>query len=348
MIEREQLKFPSILFQFLDGFFEQEPDQERFRQTLNNLCVTEEEFRDPAYSFNGKQIFRMLEMLRNTSVDEPAAFRVLQHLSISNLGMAGIAGLTAVSLKEAVMIALKVYPYFMPAVEFSGRYSGDDYRLEATLLTDFGESNGVLMEIILGAMKQLAEEAIGKRMDATITLAHTPAFGSDKSSTKALYETQLGCTVAFDADVNALILPKAYLDTRLKRQNPIMHTYAQDVLEKELAYHNAAAPLTLKVRGVLQDAMNSGISPSLESVADTLHMSPRTLSRKLAKENTHYKTLLNEVRFEQAKSLLKQTDISIKQLAARLGFASGDAFTRAFKSFTGDTPNQWRSRLGRK
>ena len=101
--------FPSILLQVLDSYFDSENEQKNLEHTLNYLSVSQQQFRDPNYFFNGDQFFLLVDLLRKTSVHKPPALHVLRHLSISNMGMAGIAGLTALTLKEAFSVAMKFF-----------------------------------------------------------------------------------------------------------------------------------------------------------------------------------------------------------------------------------------------
>jgi len=84
--------------------------------------------------------------------------------------------------------------------------------------------------------------------------------------------------------------------------------------------------------------------PSLSSLANDKHMSPRTFSRRLKEQGYSYKQLLEEVRQEQACLLLKSTHLSISDVSLKLGYHEPANFIRAFKSWYDCTPTQWRKR----
>ena len=52
----------------------------------------------------------------------------------------------------------------------------------------------------------------------------------------------------------------------------------------------------------------------------------------------------NEIRFNRAKYLLKDSEAPLKSIASKVGYSNADAFVRAFKTYTGDTPSQWKSK----
>ena len=79
-----------------------------------------------------------------------------------------------------------------------------------------------------------------------------------------------------------------------------------------------------------------------------MHVSPRTLIRKLSQEDTSFKQISNEVRLQRARELLTNTNLSVKQIAARTGFSNANSFSRAFKGLSGETPLNWRSKHSRK
>lgn len=85
-------------------------------------------------------------------------------------------------------------------------------------------------------------------------------------------------------------------------------------------------------------------APSLETVAGQLAMSPRTLRRKLAEEDTHFQALVDLFRESQARELLLGSDASVEWIADRLGYGEASAFVHAFKRWTGKTPGQFRRR----
>jgi AraC-like DNA-binding protein len=72
-------------------------------------------------------------------------------------------------------------------------------------------------------------------------------------------------------------------------------------------------------------------------------MSPRSLHRQLQEEGASLQQLKDEVRSQKAKDLLLRTTQPIKQVAAAAGFRNEKSFTRAFRSWAGCTPTDFRS-----
>lgn len=95
--------------------------------------------------------------------------------------------------------------------------------------------------------------------------------------------------------------------------------------------------------GVIRAYLPSG-APSLEVAADLLGTSPRTMRRRLHQANHSYRKVLAGVQFRRAKELLDSGDSKIIDIANEVGFESASNFTRAFRSFTGMTPTEYRRR----
>ena len=82
----------------------------------------------------------------------------------------------------------------------------------------------------------------------------------------------------------------------------------------------------------------------IENVAEKLHVSPRTLRRKLAAEDVTFARILEDLRFALAKHYLAEQDFSISRIAWLLGYAEVSAFSHAFRRWSGRPPRAARSR----
>ena len=77
-------------------------------------------------------------------------------------------------------------------------------------------------------------------------------------------------------------------------------------------------------------------------VARALHMSARTLQRRLEQEDTRFSEVLDATRLDLSRRWLSDPGLSLGEIAERLGFADLATFSRAFKRWTGRPPGQWR------
>lgn len=102
-----------------------------------------------------------------------------------------------------------------------------------------------------------------------------------------------------------------------------------------------AATLSDTVRHHIAARLPDGV-PAIETLASILHMTERTMHRRLSDEGVSYRQLLDETRRNLAAEYLAHSTLPLAQVAVRLGFAEPGSFTRAYKRWYGTAPRQAR------
>jgi AraC-like DNA-binding protein len=101
----------------------------------------------------------------------------------------------------------------------------------------------------------------------------------------------------------------------------------------------------LLVRRARKLLLARSVAPiTAEMLARELNFSARSLHRHLAQEGISFQQIKDSVRMEQAIDLLNRSHQPLKRIASQLAFSSEKSFTRAFRRWTGTTPNLWRQR----
>jgi AraC-like DNA-binding protein len=77
-----------------------------------------------------------------------------------------------------------------------------------------------------------------------------------------------------------------------------------------------------------------------------LHLSPRTLHRRLAEHDRSFRDVLNELRRGRAEAYLRDPTISLAEVAFMLGYSEQSTFQHAFRRWVGTTPGEFRARRG--
>ena len=99
--------------------------------------------------------------------------------------------------------------------------------------------------------------------------------------------------------------------------------------------------MRLKVKNLIITLLEKG-EPSIQTVADQLHMSERNLRRKLKLEEANYRDILNEARMELAHHYLVNTLLPVTDISLRLAFTDTSNFSRAFSRYYNVSPSQYR------
>jgi AraC-like DNA-binding protein len=81
---------------------------------------------------------------------------------------------------------------------------------------------------------------------------------------------------------------------------------------------------------------------SIDSVSDALHVTPRTLRRRLSVKDTSFKQLLTDVRQDLATQYIQDRTLTLTEISFMLGFSEASSFSRAFRNWTGKSPGEMR------
>jgi AraC-like DNA-binding protein len=117
-----------------------------------------------------------------------------------------------------------------------------------------------------------------------------------------------------------------------------------DVMPKTIkvsAQHNLSI---CELRNVIAALLPAGY-PGLPAVAVQVGISPRTLQRRLSENDLTFTQLVNQARVTKACQRLAQQDVRIRKIARETGFATPSSFSRAFQSWTGTSPRDFRKGL---
>ncbi len=140
---------------------------------------------------------------------------------------------------------------------------------------------------------------------------------------------------------NELVLDRALLDRPQRQAEPRLLA----LLDRQLGALLSIPPERRRFRDVVERCMTGELperEPVLATVAAQLHMSTRSLQRRLQSEGTSFAEVLAELRRDMALRYLQDRRVSIGEVAFLLGFLDVTGFHRAFKRWTGITPAEHR------
>jgi len=152
-------------------------------------------------------------------------------------------------------------------------------------------------------------------------------------------------TLRFAREANQLRFPAALLDRRLATANPVTARLMIQECERELALLGHGQDLLGQVRALL--VMQPGGYPDVSALCAQLHLSSRSLKRKLRQQGTSFMELRDQARRRDGQRLLESRTLPIEEISARLGYSDPANFTRAFRRWTGESPSASRARSAR-
>lgn len=154
-------------------------------------------------------------------------------------------------------------------------------------------------------------------------------------------ERVFGAPVHYGCPRNELVLARALLERPQRRAE--LRLLA--ILDRQLGNLLSGLPESRRFRDVVKRCMMDELperEPVVAVIAKKLHMSARSLQRRLQGEGTSFAEVLSDLRRDLALRYLQDQRISIAEVAFLLGFLDATAFHRAFKRWTGTTPAKYR------
>lgn len=165
-------------------------------------------------------------------------------------------------------------------------------------------------------------------------------FAHALAADRAEYERIFQCRARFSQRENGFVIPRDVM------RQPCAHHSAELLRVLEADSEQALRrldeqTLTSRVRAVVSARLGNG-GCDVASVAAALHLSVRTLQRRLHTEHTSFDGIADDARRKVALELVTG-EIVLSDLGRRLGFSDGRAFLRAFRRWTGATPTAYRA-----
>lgn len=273
--------------------------------------------------------------------DPALGLRMGQLSKLSQAGLAGVTAAQAPTVREAARTLIR----------FEALY-GSNYRGQSSLHEDaqgawlrfysispYNAYNRFVVDsIIAGWLQQLSSVAGRPLLGEHVDIEFSEPEYAERYSVLSL------TAVNFRAETNQLRLNHASLDLRNAQHCPTTWAFLLQLCERELEQLTRTLSLRERITQMLGPLLNGGRDPDLEEVATRLKLPTWTLRRKLAEEGTQFRAVLNDTRRDLAMTYIRDTELAFGEIAYLLGFASAEAFQRAFKRWNAQTPGEFRRR----
>ncbi|WP_285260533.1 AraC family transcriptional regulator ligand-binding domain-containing protein [Halopseudomonas bauzanensis] len=160
-----------------------------------------------------------------------------------------------------------------------------------------------------------------------------PSVAEFKHPRPAYHEAYLpffGDAVRFNCKHNRLLYNQDTAQLKTLGYNKLLIEVVCSELDRRIDKRHHFEGWAGKVAGITREAISAGKTPSLESVAEVLHHSPRTLRRRLAEQGFNYRLIIDAVRLE-LEQLWELQGLSRAQIGERLGYSETTAYLHARK-----------------
>ena len=255
-----------------------------------------------------------------------------------HLGLVGVTSAQAPTVREAARALIRYEPLY--ASNYRGASGFHEDATGAWLrfysISPYNSYNQFVVDTVLASwVTQLGAVASQPLTPVAVQIEF------QRPNYAARYETFFGKPVEFAAEHNQLRLDQATLALRNPEHCPSTWRQLLELCEAELELRTRTRSLRERVAQLL-GPMLKGQEPDLQQVAGRLQLPPWTLRRKLDEEGTSYRAILNDTRRDLAMAYIRDTESAFGEIAWLLGFSSAEAFQRAFKRWSGQTPGEYR------
>ena len=298
------------------------------------------QMRDPDTRISHRQKVAIFANMQRLTLHADSGLRAGGRQRISDFGILGYTLLSSETFGEAVDFGIRHIRLLGPVFEKSFRLEGDEGVFAGQDFYPLGELMPLATEFWFASIQSLVECVLEQPFPAVRLLLPYPAPAYWQR-----YEEVFRCPVEFDTGVMEMRFDAAVLQQPCPNANPVSSAMSTAFCEQLVASLPVESDLIESVR--LACLSRTGRFPGIDTVAATLNMSTRTLHRRLAEHQRTYQSVLDEVRCALAIEFLQQSDMSVDELAAQVGFSEAANFRKAFRKWTGQSPGDYRKALRR-
>jgi len=300
----------------------------------------------PAAAFSGEQMvttvqnFALWRAILELSKDPTLGWKLASQRDSSQFAPTLLAALNARSFRESLQRFAR-YKQLCSAQEFRFTQTGDEFRLEASWPFAPGEqAPSLLIDAMFSVVIELGRRGTQSRVQPKcLELARKP-------EPKDGLADYFGCPIKYKSPRDVLVLRTADLELPFVTHNDDLFKLLAPQFEDKLKATSSRPNTPEQVKWVLRRLL-SGSRPDLGMVARELGMSERTLQRRITEEGTTFRDLLNATRKELVREYLEDDQMQITEVAFLVGFENTNSFYRAFRTWEGKTPAEWRAQQGR-
>jgi len=278
----------------------------------------------------------LMRMLAGRIADPAFGLQAAQCWHPSNLGTLGYAWLSSSTLHTGLKRLVRYWRIVIADVAVRLEETPEGIEFVHTPPALDSTPDGIRGDIVMAIVYDMCRTNFGRAFSPRRVAFRHPAPTDARP-----YEALFGCPVSFSADANRLLIGRAEADHPLATGNRDLAAAHDRILVDQLARLDKAN-VVARFHASLLERMTSG-ELSEEDIARDLHMSRRSLHRRLAEVDASYRSLVDDTRRDMALRYIQDPQKSATDITFLLGYSQQSAFTRAFRRWTGMSPSEYRA-----
>lgn len=304
---------------------------------FTRVGVDENRLTDPKLALDLGAYVGMMEEAAAQTGNDNFGLWYGQQFKPAMLGLIGEVALASPTLGAAVANLAELFPYHQQATETRFARDGELLRLEYRILDGRILSRRQDAELTMGMFANVFRACLGPGwVPEEVHCEHPRPEGWRE------HERAFDAPVHFGQRTNAIIFRDRHLDRPMPGGDLARLTRLRDELIR-VAGGTGALGFLDRVKGEVRSRLPEG-NPSVEEVAEAVGMARWTLQRRLADAGLSYSDVVESVRRDLACLHLRQPHVTVAELGFMLGYSEVSAFSRAFRRWTGMSPQAYRGR----
>ena len=321
----------------LAGLFDEMATQGwQARDLLVGTGLSPESINNSSVRISHHQKVLLFRNAQRLSRDPLLALRAGQRQRLCDFGVYGYALSSSQNFGQAVSLGIRHIKLAGPVLEKTFRVEGGVAILEGHEVIALGKLLPLVSEFWFSSMQTLIERILDRPFRAYRLLLPYAA-----PPHAAEYAKVFHCPVEFEAGVIQWQFYPALLDIPCPNANPITADLCLQFCERMLGSLDSDEPEFIKTIR-LAHLSGQGRFAGADEMASRLHISKRTLHRRLVFLGVTYQDILDDVRRRLADEYLRNTMLSMDEIAERTGFSDTSNFRKAYRKWTGLSPNEYR------
>jgi AraC-like DNA-binding protein len=310
---------------------------------LRDTDISPSELDSPASRMFVSQLLVAYRNALTLSRRSDFAIRLGQSIQVTAYGFYGYALMSSPNQRTLINTALKYHHLMLATEDLSFREDSENkigiWTIKPIVTTPAEHRlYRFIVEVKLATLLALSSDILERpqmRQGIRVTYPYSPDLPP--------YEELFRCPIQYGQDSNELILNAIWLDTPTRRHNALTFAAVEKICAETLDHMGDRTGLGRDIKRIFLES--AGRFPTIEEISEQLETSPRTLRRKLQSEGTSYAALLNETRVHLAKKYLRETILTIDEIANLVGYNETSNFRRGFQRATGVSPTTYRGRI---
>jgi len=305
-------------------------------EVLDITGIIEEQLQDPKsliYFDQFRQLIRNSLRMTNNPQLGLAFGKRLHFTGYNTFVMGAVANKTFL---HALRFAGKTHAVVNPSVRLAILENKDHVNVDLQQTVPWDDTHGFVVDTLITACHELVS-----LFDAEIAAEVVYSIDYPCPPDLDIYSRHVSGKLIFDCPFPRISIPRTFCRRPLTMYNPTAVIEAEKELQNFLERINQQRlALLFEIKELV--ASHLGEIPAFGAVAAHVHMSPRTLNRRLKAIGTSYKEIVSDTRKRHAFEYLSGNNLTIDQIAKRLGYKDPSNFSKAFKHWTGLSPSEFR------